>query len=269
MLKLKNIYIRDPFILKEGEKYYLYGTTDPQAWQGSADGFKVYVSDDLKHFKEKVVFENDGAFWADENYWAPEVHKYRGKYYMFASFFKKGNRRRSHILVCDKPDGRFVPLDEPLTPSDWDCLDATFFEDGGKLYTVFCHEWLQVKDGEICLAELDENFKIKGDIKVLFRASEAKWTRPIGEKSDCYVTDGPFIRRLKSGKLLMLWSSFSESGYAMGMAIADHIEGKWRHIEEPLIKCDGGHGMIFEDDGRLFVTYHKPNEPHMLERAYF
>ena len=67
----------------------------------------------------------------------------------------------------------------------------------------------------------------------------------------------------------MLWSSHGKDGYAMGMAVADKLDGVWRHIEKPLISTNGGHGMIFEKDGKLFASYHMPNDPHMQERAHF
>ena len=41
-----DINIRDPFVLCENGKYWLYGTRGPTCW-GKADGFDVYVSDDL------------------------------------------------------------------------------------------------------------------------------------------------------------------------------------------------------------------------------
>ena len=268
VMKLNEIHVRDPFVLKEGGKYYLYGTEGKNAWGGKAIGFYVYVSDDMVEFERKCVFLPNERFWADENYWAPEVHKINGRFYMFASFFKEGQLRRSQILSCDTPDGLFEPLPEPLTPADMQCLDATYFNHKGKHYTVFCHEWLQCKDGEMCLAELDGNLKICSPITVLFRASEAPWT--LGFDGGNFVTDGPFIYPLKSGKLLMLWSSNSPTGYAMGMAVADDIEGPWTHIEKPLISNNGGHGMIFKDGEKLFITFHLPNDtplerPHFLE----
>lgn len=267
-MKLSDIYIRDPFILKENGKYYMYGTTDASAWGGKACGFKVYVSNDLVDFEEKVIFSSTDDFWADENYWAPECHKIGDKFYLFASFFKQGQNRRSQILVCDTPDGTFVPLNKPLTPEEWYSLDATYFEDCGKKYTIFCHEWLQIKDGTMVLAELDDNLEIKGEIKTLFNASSAKWVRPV-QDDDKFVTDGPYLRRMKNGKILMLWSSVGEKGYAMGMATADKIEGPWKHIDKPLVTENGGHGMIFEDGDKLYIIYHMPNDPHMMERAHF
>ena len=117
------------------------------------------------------------------------------------------------------------------------------------------------------LAELDENLSIKGQVRVLFRASQAPWTR--GFDGGNFITDGPFLHRMKSGKLMMLWSSSGEHGYAMGMATADRIEGPWTHCKDPLISQDGGHGMLFQKDGKLFVTYHMPNHPSGAERPYF
>lgn len=68
------------------------------------------------------MFESNPDFWADRQYWAPEMHKYGDKYHMFASFCAEGKHRATHILVSDAPDQRFVPLTkEPITPRKWDC----------------------------------------------------------------------------------------------------------------------------------------------------
>lgn len=266
-MKLKDIYIRDPFVLVDGGKYYLYGSTDPQTWKGKADGFKAYVSDDLEEFEEHVIFENSDDFWAEEQFWAPEVHKYNGKYYLFAAFSKGDNVRRCQILSSDNPLGPFAPHNGLLFPNDTSNLDATFFVENGKRYTVYCREWTDIQVGEMCLAELDENLEVVGDIKTLFKANDAPWVVEV--EPNCYVTDGPFIRKNSKGEYVMLWSSHGKDGYAMGMAVADKLDGVWRHIEKPLISANGGHGMIFEKDGKLFASYHMPNDPHMQERAHF
>ncbi|MEH7097168.1 hypothetical protein [Neobacillus vireti] len=65
-------YIRDPYILSYEEKYYLYGTRSATTW-GLADGFDCYVSEDLENWQGPIeIFHNDGDFWADRSYWAPE-----------------------------------------------------------------------------------------------------------------------------------------------------------------------------------------------------
>ncbi len=263
-MELQDIHIRDPFILIENGKTYLYRTLS-QGDEENGSGFCVFVSDDGVHYNKKVIYQKTPNFWGEKEYWAPEVHKIDGKFYLFASFAREGSHRASHIFVCDTPDGTFAPLENPLTPLQWDCLDATYYEENGKRYTVFCHEWAQCKDGEMLLAELDENLTIKGEVKRLFSASKAPWVRAYSPEN--YVTDGPFLYKLKSEKLLMLWSSFGENGYAIGMATADTVEGEWTHAKTPLVAENGGHGMLFERDGKLYLVYHVPNAPSGEERA--
>ena len=127
-MKLSDIHIRDPFVLLHEDKYYLYGTRGATCW-GAADGFDVFVSDDLENWSEPhEVFHNDGSFWATKNYWAPEVHKWNGAFYMFASFKAEGVCRCTCILKADNPLGPFVPHNtSPITPAGWECLDGTFY----------------------------------------------------------------------------------------------------------------------------------------------
>ena len=80
MIRLQDIYMRDPFILPYRNGYCLFGTTDENAWGGKAKGFKGYFSKNLVDFEGPfILFENDENFWADENFWEPEVHEYRGR----------------------------------------------------------------------------------------------------------------------------------------------------------------------------------------------
>lgn len=274
-MKRADINIRDPFVLVHEGKYYLYGTRGATCW-GEATGFDVYVGTDLDNWSEPVAcFENDGSFWADRNYWAPEVHAYRGKFYMFASFKREGVCRGTAILRADSPMGPFVPHSQGcITPADWECLDGTFYlSPDGKPYMVFCHEWVQAGDGEVCAVELTENLSAPaGEPRLLFRASEASWCQVKHHSSGVSgcVTDGPFLWRTTDGTLLCLWASFSEGGYTEAVARSDNgdVTGRFTQIES-LFMDDGGHGMVFRGlDGQLYLTLHTPNE-HLLERPHF
>lgn len=282
MIKREDIQIRDPFILAYNGYYYLYGTTDKNCWSDEATGFDSYKSRDLENWEGPFeAFRPDEDFWADKHFWAPEVYRYNDRFYMFASFKKDGIPRGTQILVSDTPDGRFIPYsDGPVTPKNWECLDGTLYIDKkGDPWMVFCHEWTQTVDGEMCAVRLSEDLKTSiGDPTVLFKASDAGWTKGSkqtvnGEEETVYVTDGPFMYRTKDQKLLMLWSSGGELGYAIGIAQSDNgdITGSWSHQKELLFKKDGGHGMIFTDySGKIFVTLHSPNKtpnerPHYFE----
>lgn len=278
MLKNADIHIRDPFVLPIAaeQQYYLYGTTGSEAWTNAATGVDYYTSSDLQNWEGPFpAFRPPAGFWADRNFWAPEVHLYRGRYYMFASFKAEGARRGTQILAADGPQGPFVPLsDQPVTPRDWECLDGTLYVDASNQpWIVFCHEWVQVGDGEICAMRLSDDLVSAVDApQVLFRASEAPWAHELNSKGrKGYVTDGPWMHRLSSGELLMLWSSFGTGGYTVGIArsASGDILGPWQQLPDPLYVGDGGHCMVFRTfDGQLHLAYHRPN-PTPDERPYF
>lgn len=265
-MKLQDIHIRDPFILLEGGRYYLYGSRGNEAW-GKATGLDVYESDDLVSWSgPSVVFTPPEGFWADMHFWAPEVHQYHGKFYMFVSFKSETACRGTQILVADTPKGPFtLHSDGPVTPRDWECLDGTLYIDrDGKPYMVFCHEWLQVKDGEMCAVRLSDDLKqAVGEPFLLFHASEPDWA--LKDKTE-FVTDGPWMYRTASGKLLMLWSSSAANGYVEAIAYSDNgdVTGRWQHQKQLLFDQDGGHGMIFTSkEGKLFFILHNPNNSPM------
>lgn len=138
---------------------------------------------------------------------------------------------------------------------------------------VFCHEWVQVGDGEILAMPLTEDLKAAaGKPRLLFRASDAPWTKEMGHSSGIKgrVTDGPFLWRSGKDQLLCLWSSFSEDGYTQGLAESDNgeITGHFRQLA-PLFREDGGHGMFFRTkDGQTMLALHRPNR-HLEEHPVF
>ena len=272
MLKRSEIRIRDPFIYTDVENgfYYMYGTTsvlDGQIAAGTS--FAVYKSTDLENFEgPKIIFDGSGEnFWADRDFWAAEMHEYKGKYYLFGSCKAENKCRGTHIFVCDTPDGTFVPVsDIPATPLDWECLDGTLYVEEGVPYLVFSHEWLQVQDGEIWAIRLSDDLSASvGEPTVLFRASQEPMT--VGNNGN-YVTDGPFLYR-EDGRLKMIWSSFGTDGYMVLEASADSLHGKWEH-HGSRFDFDGGHAMLFKTlEGKRMISLHPPNPPWGSERAVF
>ena len=97
-MKFDDIHIRDPFVLADGGKYYLYGSRGAEAW-GKCTGLDAYVSDDLDEWsKAAEVFTPPENFWSNMHFWAPEVHKYKGEYYMLVSFKSPDRNRGTQIL---------------------------------------------------------------------------------------------------------------------------------------------------------------------------
>lgn len=275
-MKTNEIQIRDPFILTRDGYYYLYGTTDKNAWIGGS-GFEAYKGTDLENWEPLGnVFDRPQGYWGKVNFWAPEVHEYKGKFFMFASFKDEDVCRGTAVLKADCPEGPFRPWSErALTPKQWECLDGTLYVENGTPYLVFCHEWVQVGDGEILAMPLTDDLSAPaGEPVLLFHASDAKgWIRSMSDRGreKAYVTDGPNLYRTQDGILYLLWSSFCETGYAISAARSESgsVLGPWTQEETPLFGKDGGHGMIFTAfDGQKYLTIHTPNTTP-LERAIF
>jgi len=287
-LKLEDIPIRDPFILpvEDEQCYYLYAAT-LKTPNGTA-GVCAYKSKDLQHWSgpEIVMAQSDG-FWADPNHgvWAPEVHLYNGRYYLFATFTNEADTisvraegcavvlRGTQVLVADAPSGPFVPFDlsKPLTPADWMSLDGTLWIEDGKPWMVFCHEWIQVDEGTFERVELTTDLSaFAGTPATMFKTNDAPWVRRMdrlgkkykGISLPGYVSDGPFIYRLTSGELICLTSSFGDNGYTLSYAVSKSgkLAGPWVLPAKPLLEGGHGHGMLFRTfDGNLMLTCHYPN----------
>ncbi len=269
-----DVHISDPFILADpvSGKYYLYAaffSPDRFPNQKRRGAFHALVSEDLINWSEPIqVFDAaETGFWADLDYWAPECHIWQGKYYIASTFRAEGTFRRCQFLVADSPLGPFKPIEaEPVTPKGWQCLDGTLYVDKkGKPWMVFCHEWLQVYDGQVCAIPLSDDLgHAVGEPIVLFRASDAPWAaRLAGQDAyNGFVTDGPFLHRMPDGKLIMLWSNFCKEGYATGYAVSQsgEIFGPWKQQPDPLYALDGAHSMLFRTfSGQLMMSLHCPN----------
>lgn len=274
ILQCEDINIRDPFIVCENGKYYMFGTR-AKDFGIKTGGFDVYISEDLVNWSKPVECFNSEQY--DMNYsvnWAPEVHKYKGKYYMFATFTRKSNNLRgTFVLVSDEITGPFIPHSQKaVTPEDWECLDGTLYiSKDGKPYIVFCHEHTQIIDGTICYAPLSDDLsELAGDPVTLFKASEPYWADESKSADEHRITDGPYMYRTNQDELLMLWSTFIKSQYAECLVRFDggEIGVKFEHLP-PMVDNDGGHGMVFADlDGNLCLTYHTPNKSG-YEHPYF
>ncbi len=288
-IDIDSICVHDPQILadKATQTYYLYGQYSPNRDYYPVEppaqhaGVLVYTSKDLKHWTiPKLVFEVPEGFWGDpqDAPWAPEVHLYNGKYYLFVTFNDWSKtmeerperppitQRASQILVSDSPMGPFKPFSNTFTTAKGDMtLDATFWEEDGIPYIVYCHEWIQVGAGLIEAAPLKSDLSaLNGSPFKLICSNEVSWPKDTinykGKMYDGIVTDGPYLYRMKSGKLAMLWSSWGNRQYAQTVAYSPSgkLSGPWVHEPKPIIEDDRGHGMVFTSfDGKLLLCLHR------------
>lgn len=283
--RLADIPAHDPFILADGRTgvYYLY--TGGAPWLNGMDryGVVVYKSTDLSEWEGPyVVFTVPDEIWAHPQHgaWAPEVHEYQGRFYLFVTLHNEDRRlegepvngyakhwRGTVIAVSDSPEGPFEVWnkDSPVLPAAKMTLDGTLYVDeDGAPWMVYCHEWIQTIDGTVEAVRLAEDLsETAGEPILLFRASEAPWVQQVdgddGGKP-VYVTDGCQLYRTSGGRLVMLWSSYESGSYVQTIArsVSGRLEGPWEQLA-PLVKGDSGHGMLFRSfDGTWMLILHQP-----------
>lgn len=126
----------DPFVLKDGDTYYLYATED------DSYGYRVYTSQNLVDWvchgycmQKTDIYLGDPSAYA--GFWAPEVFKYNGTYYLIYTA-----QEHLGIATSDSPYGPFTNdtnggwLFDSI--GDFKCIDGHFFQDtDGKIYLYF------------------------------------------------------------------------------------------------------------------------------------
>jgi beta-xylosidase len=305
LMRLPGMPLHDPFVVADGgtRTYHLYTSNDPSVSGVDGAGTMVYRSRDLREWTRPVVVflagEQRGS-WASDGCWAPEVHAWGGRYYLFTTLhnedrplpvpppnrwgtpFQLPNHMRGTVTaVSDSLLGPFTVVDpsRPTPPEHLMTLDGTLHVDAsGQPWMVYAHEWLQTVDGTMEAIRLAPDLtRTVGDPVFLFKGSDASWLGeriPAGVPAQLppYVTDGPQLHRTPDGSLLMLWSTYEKDtvgpdgnitgGYVQTYAVSRSgaITGPWEQ-RRPLVRDDSGHGMLFGTfDGRLMMILHRPFE---------
>ena len=281
-MNFHDLRVRDPYILFENGTYYLYRANIVHV----GNEIVVQKSRDLVTLDEAhTVYTLDTSTWKSAQLWAPEVHAWRGKYYLFVSILGKSGLRSTEISVASTPDGPFLPVsDSPATPAEQSAIDGTLFEDEGVPYIVYSRDWPFCFDeaigayvGELWARPLTRDLSAPaGEAFRLFRSTDCPLSARApachdweGKPVRRYGSDAPFLQRLPSGKILLTWSPIPDNNYVVFGAVADTIRGNWEHLDTPIFDQNGGHAMFFRDaENRLLMSIHAP-EREGDERARF
>lgn len=244
--------IADPYVLFHNGKYYAYGTR--------IDGFEVYISEDLKHWKrnENLALSPQNS-WGTRSFWAPEVYYVttKKKFYMFYSVDE-------HICVASSssPEGPFIQEEKkPIIAKEKGIDSSLFIDDDGTPYLFY----VRFTDGNVIwMAEMNNDLQsIKAETLTKCMSASEPW-----EKKQATVVEGPSI--LKRGNTYYLIYSanhFESQDYAVGYATASSPKGPWKKYSgNPILRRDHpsasgllgtGHGAPFiSADGGYKYIYH-------------
>ncbi|HEY0000257.1 MAG TPA: family 43 glycosylhydrolase, partial [Actinoplanes sp.] len=124
----------DPNVVRFGDTYYIYATTDGSPNWGSTT-FTVWSSKDLAHWtKHGTILDLANVSWGKTNAWAPAAAYKDGKYYFYFCAAQSIG-----VAVSDSPTGPFTDSGAPLiNKADYGSgqqIDpAVFTDDDGQSY---------------------------------------------------------------------------------------------------------------------------------------
>ena len=271
--------MRDCQVFEDKGKFYLTGTSYPfWYWNKKKNpGIKIYSSNDLLSWKfEQLLIDRsklDTTVWYLDRFWAPEIHKIQGKYFLT---FNCQNESTVNYLVKGQHGG--------IAVSDRLLVD----------YTVISHEEPFLVGNDLTLFE-DDNGKVyafNNHNKTIFAVEvDMDSVKPIGNPVPCITSgklengdwDGVSIEGtycIKRDGLYFLFYSSWTRGYEIGYATAKQPLGPWTKYENnPVygeqnkssckkynVEFTGdpdnpwaavGHNEVFEGpDGRLWISCH-------------
>lgn len=243
--------IADPYVLYHNGKYYAYGTR--------INGFEVYISEDLKHWRrnESLALPPENS-WGTRWFWAPEVYYVASKnrFYMFYSVDE-------HICVASatKPEGPFVQYEKkPIVANEKGIDTSLFIDDNGTPYLYYVRYV-----GGIWVAEMNDDLRsIKTEtLTKCISSAEEPWERIQGT-----IAEGPSVVK-KGDTYYLIYSAnhFESRDYAVGYATASSPKGPWKKYSgNPILRRDKpaaagligtGHGSPFISvDGNYKYIYH-------------
>ena len=252
--------LADPTIFRDDDgTYYLYGTS-------SDYGFEVYKSTDLTKWTGPcgkasggfclIKGQSFGSKW----FWAPQVFKRGGKYYMAYC-------AEEHLAIAeaDSPLGPFKQKSLAQIPASTREIDPFLFvDDDGKayMYHVRLIDSNSIYVGEMNddLTEIDES-----TVKPCIKANAEGWENT--SKNPWGVAEGPTVVKL-DGTYYLFYScnDYQLPTYAVGVATAASPLGPWTKPSAPIISKDNigqngtGHGDLFKDnDGNWQYVFHTHN----------
>lgn len=237
----------DPNIVRFGDTFYIYPTTDGfEGWSGTQ--FKAYSSTDLVHWTDHGVILDLGpdVSWADSRAWAPTIAEKDGKYYFY--FCADAN---IGVAVSDSPTGPFKDaLGQPLLKAGQlpgQMIDpAAFTDDDGTTYLYW-------GNGHAYVAKLNPDM-------TSLDTSTVKEITPSG------YNEGSFVVKRK-GTYYFMWSENDtrDVNYQVAYATGPSPTGPWTKrgviLEKDLaqgIKGTGHHSVVqVPNSDDWYIAYHR------------
>jgi beta-xylosidase len=244
----------DPSIIRVGQDFWATCTSSEWGPQ-----FPLLHSTDLVNWELTGSVFPHRPDWAVENFWAPEISEFKGRYAVYYVGRKRDGPLTVAVATADRPGGPYVDRGPLVSQADGSIDPAPATDEHGVRYLIWKEDgnsrgqptpiWAQPLN--------DDGTKLTGKPRELIR-NDVAW--------EGGVVEGPFILR-RNGWFYLFYSGNGCCGsgcsYALGVARSRTLLGPWeKNPANPILagnetwKCPG-HGSIVQDaQGRCFFLYH-------------
>lgn len=251
----------DPFILRSGGKYYLYGT---DGGGGHRLGFKVYESTDLVNWSNPVgVHEGGRALikansWGTKGFWGAEVYERDGTFYMYYT-------AEEHLAIAtsSSPLGPFIQKEKKPVHPQKEIDPHLFVDDNGKAYMYYVS--FENKSNDIYVVEMNDDWLTpKEETKTRCIWFTQPWENSDPKFAKWPVTEGSAVLKHKGIYYLFYTGNhFLSPKYAVGYATATSPFGPWRKYEgNPILsqtdnlRGTGHCSFVKAPNNELIMVYH-------------
>lgn len=236
----------DPWVIKQGGKYYYCYSRDRGVAVSCADNIHL-----LDPREGRVVYSVPAEGPYSREYWAPELHFLRGKWYIYVAADDGDNfNHRMYCLraVTDDPQGEYEMVGKLTDPTDKWAIDGTVLEYDDKMYFIWSGwEGDENVEQDLYIAEMSDPTAICGE-RVRLSRPDHEW-----EKRGCVnglptINEGPVALK-KNGNVYLFYSASGSWGddYCLGLLVfkgGDPLDpGCWSKSDKPVFsKADGSFG---------------------------
>jgi len=253
----------DPWVVRDGENYYYCYSVGRGVAVNKIDGI-----DKITKEGANVVYRApDGTAWSHE-YWAPELHKLRGKWYIYVAADDGNNHNhRMYVLRAkgDSPLGEFEMIGKITDSSDKWAIDGTVLEYKNELYFIWSG-W--EGDVNVCqnlyLAHMSDPMTIDGE-RVLISKPELEFE--LHSKGGPLINEGP-VALVDGDKVTVIYSASGSwtDYYCLCELVCENGDlcnpEAWKKTEKAILSpADESHGpghcsFVRSADDTLYVVYH-------------
>ncbi len=254
----------DPWVIRDpdtGRYYYCYS---------GGNGVCVNEIADLAHITAeggtKVYTAPENTMYSKE-YWAPELHKLNGKWYIYVAADNGDNyHHRMYVLECsgDKPTDKFNMVGKITDPTDKWAIDGTVAQIDGELYFVWSGwEGDENVAQNIYIAHMKSPTEIDS-ARTMLSKPQFRWEKLGGLPT---INEGP-VALAKDGAVHIIysasgsWSDFYNLGKLTWRGGDPLDASSWTKSDTSVFEKTGtcfgpGHcSFTTADDGSTWIVYH-------------